>query len=678
MIVVAWYNGTVVGDTTASGGKPLRVVEADLHIDDSKLRFANNDESDTSVEISYSYEPGKELTTTYRPKLKIVYHSIEKVDKQGITYKVENTAPTGAFVTVGVKPGADYELVENGLTIEYLNKTNNQSMGTVEYNEIAPDENYNRYVFVMPRYPVKISAEAIQKASGLGSLKYKIGTDAYATVPGFESGSHHLLQQVIITSEQGTEENPLWIEAGPPDNLQGGQITIQMYQGSQNVGNAATTDGTVEPVTKVNATVELKNIAEGNTDYTITVLYTKGSGGSSVSTTRNYTLRVMKETAGTTSVKYTYTGTYQIFIPTRAGTYEIEAWGANGGDAPTPSKPTGNGGKGGYVKGRIALNPSGSANQRMPLYIYVGGKGGNHNPSAQYVPGVGGWNGGGRGGNSGSKAGAGGGGATSISLIAGSWNDVDVLGNRILVAGGGGGGSAYGKGSDSSVHSPTIAQFVHGSVGGGLYGSPAVTVLGLKYGPYKAYLQDASEWTFPAGNLIPAQSTPPAGDPTAGFNGQGFGQGGYGRDGDLPNIKAGDGYNGKGGGGGGWWGGRVSTYMGADANATSAGAGGGGGSNYISGHSECRAVSQVMSVLDPTTFEYKLQITSSAASAYFGSANGIPTVGSPAVGNIEFTSTSMNASLTPPDAHYEADPADANLNNAADGNGWLTITYISQ
>ena len=127
---------------------------------------------------------------------------------------------------------------------------------------------------------------------------------------------------------------------------------------------------------------------------------------------------------------YTYTGSVQTFRAPVNGIYEVQLWGARGGNDDTDHKwgngNDGYGGHGAYVKGRIHLTAG------QELYVYVG------QPGADNTTGTGaGWNGGG---NPGSRGWSGsGGGATSISTVNGNWNDYEVLNNRIAVAAGGGG-----------------------------------------------------------------------------------------------------------------------------------------------------------------------------------------------------------------------------------------------
>src|SRR5690606_1741667 len=90
-----------------------------------------------------------------------------------------------------------------------------------------------------------------------------------------------------------------------------------------------------------------------------------------------------------------------------------------------------NGGKGGYTSGEIYLEGADI------LYIYVGGT-----PPDVITQG---YNGGGAGMHfNGGNRGRAGGGATDIRLINGTWDNINSLRSRIMVAGGGAGSSGYG------------------------------------------------------------------------------------------------------------------------------------------------------------------------------------------------------------------------------------------
>ena len=147
---------------------------------------------------------------------------------------------------------------------------------------------------------------------------------------------------------------------------------------------------------------------------------------------------------------FTYLGSVQQYIVPRTGTYQLEAWGAQGG------KGVNVGAKGGYATAQFNFSIG------DVLYVYVGGKGGDATKGAS-TGGIGGWNGGGPGGAPYGNyfGGGGGGGATHIAV-----SDIGVIGtlpvfklsdyeglegHLLLVAGGGGGGawkaSSAGSGS---------------------------------------------------------------------------------------------------------------------------------------------------------------------------------------------------------------------------------------
>jgi len=135
---------------------------------------------------------------------------------------------------------------------------------------------------------------------------------------------------------------------------------------------------------------------------------------------------------------FDYTGTQQEFIAPYNGTYQLEVWGAEGGNR----SGTASGGKGGYSCGQINLKKGDI------LYIYVGGNGNDGK----------GYNGGGQ---VGSTAVYGGGG-TDIR------KDGTELANRIIVAGGGGSvGASYNAGAYGGGTTGGSASDGYGTGGGG-------------------------------------------------------------------------------------------------------------------------------------------------------------------------------------------------------------------
>lgn len=141
----------------------------------------------------------------------------------------------------------------------------------------------------------------------------------------------------------------------------------------------------------------------------------------------------VRTTTNITSIDYYYTGSYQIFTPANTGIYQIELWGATGGDN----------GKGAYTKGQIELQTG------QNLYVYVGGM-----PTST----SGGYNGGGSSYSGTTYYESGGGGATDARIVKGLWDNIYSLRSRIIIAAGGGG----------------TKEGLSGGYGGTLTGGPGV------------------------------------------------------------------------------------------------------------------------------------------------------------------------------------------------------------
>lgn len=225
---------------------------------------------------------------------------------------------------------------------------------------------------------------------------------------------------------------------------------------------------------------------------------------------------------GDQSIDYDYSGHVDTFIAPKTGTYKLEVWGAQGGQANADV----HGGYGGYSVGDISLTAGDT------LYICVGGKGGGTYTSDSNVVG---YNGGGEANYGGDRGN--GGGATHIATRTGLLNTLSTYQSDILIVAGGGGGS----GQYSSEHGD-------GGSGGGYIGGD---------GEYDDWATDT--------NHIGTGGTQSAGGETDDYSGQShgsFGQGASRDDGDL--------WGGSGGGGG---------FYGGGASTNNAGAG--GGSGYI-------------------------------------------------------------------------------------------------
>lgn len=217
----------------------------------------------------------------------------------------------------------------------------------------------------------------------------------------------------------------------------------------------------------------------------------------------------------------------QITLP--KGTYELECWGAQGGDS--ARKAEGLGGRGGYAKGTINLNTE------TVLYLLSGGKGSA--TTEKTVQQGGGFNGGGHGtSTSTTYTSTGGGGASDIRIGQNS------LYARVIVAGGGGGGYAYST--------KNTENYAEGGYGGGTSGSDGVNKGSntTSFLPGKGGTQLA-----PGDSYYGKASADSSRSEYAGF--------GYGA-----NAQINASYSV--GGGGGWWGGGSARR-----------AGGGGGSGYV-------------------------------------------------------------------------------------------------
>lgn len=148
------------------------------------------------------------------------------------------------------------------------------------------------------------------------------------------------------------------------------------------------------------------------------------------------------------STTYYFKEEAQVYETLKSGVYQIELWGAGGGNSYALGNRYDRSGNGAYTKGEIYLKKG------QKLYFYVGSRGEDSNLiyddnrlTVFYYPsegGKGGYNGGGDGASDPqTDAGGGGGGATDVRLVAGSWDDFDSLKSRIMVAAGAGGMSRH-------------------------------------------------------------------------------------------------------------------------------------------------------------------------------------------------------------------------------------------
>jgi len=176
------------------------------------------------------------------------------------------------------------------------------------------------------------------------------------------------------------------------------------------------------------------------------------------------------------SVTFNYTGNIQSWTVPDTGVYELEVWGAQGGNywgrfySGGYVVETRTGGGGGYAKGRIKLQKG------TTYYIGVGGQGitGTWNIDGRQVGGGGGGYNGGytshnydnapSGGNM--YIAGGGGGYSHIAKTSGTINNV-AQADRLIVAGGGGG-------AGNEWHPNGYDVYWNGSAGSGQYFDPSV------------------------------------------------------------------------------------------------------------------------------------------------------------------------------------------------------------
>ena len=164
---------------------------------------------------------------------------------------------------------------------------------------------------------------------------------------------------------------------------------------------------------------------------------------------------------GKTVFNFDYTGAEQTFIAPVSGTYRLETWGAQGGNASYMSLQ--NGGSGGYSTGLINLT------KNTILYVNVGGLGQTAILDEDDDLKLHGYNGGGYAAiYTDNSSHGGGGGATHIALKSGMLSILENYKNSIFIVSGGGGGA-------SSHRSYPDYSGIGGS-GGGVAGSKGYSI----------------------------------------------------------------------------------------------------------------------------------------------------------------------------------------------------------
>ncbi|WP_298947697.1 MBG domain-containing protein [uncultured Polaribacter sp.] len=245
--------------------------------------------------------------------------------------------------------------------------------------------------------------------------------------------------------------------------------------------------------------------------------------------------------AGQSAIEYNYTGSEKsITLP--PGTYELEAWGAQGGGDTGLLNKIGVGGKGGYSKGEIVFT------EATTIYLSVGQEGfQSHTTSTAF-------NGGGSGNpvatSQNDRNGFTGGGATHMALENGLLSALSNSKDKVLIVAGAGGA---GGGAWSTSYNTA------GGYGGGIVGAtapntpePALRGVGRGGSQTSGGVSGYDTRTTYSGNEVA-------------YIEAGFGRGA------SSSRHIGDIVQG-GGGGGGWYGGGAGSQ---------AGGGGGGGSGYV-------------------------------------------------------------------------------------------------
>lgn len=182
---------------------------------------------------------------------------------------------------------------------------------------------------------------------------------------------------------------------------------------------------------------------------------------------------------------YAYSGSVQqVTLP--AGTYLLEAWGAQGGSALGQNAA---GKNGGYTKGTLTLTKT------TALYLVIGGKGGDTTASIDGYNAYnnnGGYNGGGSGTGS---AGPGGGGATHIAtsstVLSRNGGTATSISGLLMIAGGGGAGNngsgvygnyTYMNGANGYLGWSGSYEYDNGGGGAGYLGGSSVSGDDPRYG----------------------------------------------------------------------------------------------------------------------------------------------------------------------------------------------------
>ena len=327
---------------------------------------------------------------------------------------------------------------------------------TLEYDITLP---YSSDVFELD----VIRGRTSQEVYGTGTITTKSGNNKVEISVVSEDGSYTTNYVLNIYREHSSKLKSLTIDGydlNPVFDSETNSYSINIMSSALSVN--------VEAIAyDEEAKIELKNFGYIKESQVGTITVTEPNSEKTI-----YTVNIVKEGIPVkTEFTYSYTGSYETFIAPATGFYQIELWGAQGGNSSGNNSQTcsynrgrayggGCGGFGSYTSGVIKLNKD------EVLYVYVGQRGTDAKARNNVA---GGWNGGGFGtyDHADNEASGSGGGATDIRLVPTStlttWNEFESLKSRIMVAAGGGGGSdVYAAGSGGTITS-AAARFSKGA-----------------------------------------------------------------------------------------------------------------------------------------------------------------------------------------------------------------------
>ena len=216
---------------------------------------------------------------------------------------------------------------------------------------------------------------------------------------------------------------------------------------------------------------------------------------------KSFRSRVVVVATPTKSVDFDYTGTEQVFTAPVSGTYKLETWGAQGGNAyDSVSASTIQGGYGGYSVGNVILN------EKSILYLNVGQKGIDNCNTTDSSTCLGGYNGGGYGrGDNPRAVSSSGGGATHIATSSGLLASLSSYINNILIVSSGGGGSGY---ADGALGEDSQRVDGYGGSGGGFKGNDGLDNWGIGMGKDNTYGFLGTGATQDSGGYVTTSGTP--------------------------------------------------------------------------------------------------------------------------------------------------------------------------